>query len=282
MQIDKQKVGTKIYNIRVQNGYSMEQFGKQIDDAPRGSVNSWEKGINLPNKERLELIAIMGNTTTNELLYGSLNEYVEDLIATSLGIKISNHFIDSFTDFLKSKGFTYGDDVEILRFAKVFFNANNIVTCRPSLYYTNVSKQDSLFIGYLEVAQDTVEPKFFVFADKQMNTLHVVPFMLNDSSRDNFTYPSQITESGGHDYFTSGLIPLKLQLRNLKMIYYGINTTNLKVQISKFYYDTASDTLILNDGVLEDFKIYDPFIQCVEKELLYLKYSNSDPNSNNS
>lgn len=281
MQIDKKKVGAKIYDIRVQNGYSMEQFGKQIGDAPRGSVNSWEKGINLPNKERLELIAIMGNTTANELLYGSLNEYVKDLITTSLGVKISNPFIDSFTEFLKNKGFTYGDDVEILRFAKGFFNANNIATCRPSLYYTNVSKQDNLFIGYLEVAQDTVEPKFFVFADKQANTLHVVPFMLNDSFRDYYTYPPQITESGGHDYFTSGLIPLKLQLRDLKMIYYGIDTTDLKVQISKFYYDTSSDTLILDDEEKKAFNLYHSFVQSVEKELLYLKYCQTVSRINN-
>lgn len=55
-----------------------------------------------------------------------------------------------------------------------------------------------------------------------------------------------ITESGGHDYFTSGLIPLKLQLRDLKMIYYGIDTTDLKVQIPKFVYDTQSDALVLD------------------------------------
>lgn len=280
MQIDKKKVGEKIYAIRVQNGYSMEQFGKQIGDAPRGSVNSWEKGVNLPNKERLELIAIMGNTTTNELLYGSMNEYVRDLIATSLGIKITDHFIDPFTEFLKSKGYTYGDDVEILRYAKGFLNSHNIATRRPSLYYTNLSKQDNQFIGYLEVAQDTVEPKFFVFADKNRNTLHAVPFTLNNSFQDNYTYPPQITEPGGHDYFTSGLIALKLQLRDLKMIYYGLNTVDLNVQISNFAFDTPSDTLILNDGKMEDFELYDPFIQCVEKELLYLKYSKADQNQN--
>lgn len=273
MNIDKKKVGEKIHAIRKQHGYSMEQFGKQIGNAPRGSVNSWEKGVNLPNKERLELIAIMGNTTSDELLYGSLNDYVSDLIVNNLGIKISHQFIYPFVEMLKSRGFTYGDDVEILRFAQGFFNANNIATRRPSLFYSPISTQDNLFIGYLETAPDTKIPKYFVFSDIKKNTLHITTYTLNKDSSYLYTYPSTMTNSGEHDYFTSGLMVLQLNLRNLTLIYYGIDTELLEVQIFQFNYDAESDSLILNTEKIDSSELYAPFEESIKKELLYLKYS---------
>ena len=46
----------------------MQKFGEIIDNAPKGSVNSWEKGVNLPNEKRLKQIATLGNMTLNELV----------------------------------------------------------------------------------------------------------------------------------------------------------------------------------------------------------------------
>lgn len=271
MQVDKKRVGERICQIRQQNGYSMEQFGKQIGDAPRGSVNSWEKGVNLPNKERLEMIAVMGNTTVNELLYGSFSDYVRDLIDTSLGIKISYHFTIPFAAQLQARGFTYGDDVAILRFAKGFFNANNIVTKRPSLFYTLISEQDNLFVGYLEVAQDETVPKFFAFSDVEKDTLHIVPYTLNNSFDENYTYPSTITEPEGHDYFTSGFTALQLSLRGFTLIYYGVDVENFCPCISRFHYDVDLDTLVLDTESPESSELYLPFVKCAEEEALYRK-----------
>ena len=72
MYIDKKEVGERILKIRKSYGYSMKEFGEAVGHAPKGSVNSWEKGVNLPNEERLKQIASMGNMSVNELLYGSL------------------------------------------------------------------------------------------------------------------------------------------------------------------------------------------------------------------
>jgi len=46
----------------------MNDFGKLIDNASKGMVNNWEKGVNLPNKNRLKLIADFANISVEELL----------------------------------------------------------------------------------------------------------------------------------------------------------------------------------------------------------------------
>ena len=88
MFLDKKEVGQRILQIRKKYGYSMQKFGEIIDNAPKGSVNSWEKGVNLPNEKRLKQIATLGNMTLNELLYGSFNEYVDKLVGEKLGIQL--------------------------------------------------------------------------------------------------------------------------------------------------------------------------------------------------
>ena len=296
MQINKNKVGEKIHQIRIHNGYSMEQFGKQIGDAPKGSVNSWEKGVNLPNKERLELIAIMGNMIVNELLYGSLSDYVNALMDTNLDVRVTNDFTDFFVEFLKSNGYTYGDDIEILRFLKGFFNYNSVITKRESLLYKPISEQDNLFVGYIHtrnpesipedlskqkirdysevIKDDNFTPYFFAFADKGNNTLHVMPYTLNETCTENYSYPPTLTNPGEHDYFTAGFIELKLALRDLTLIYYGLDSINLTPKISKFNYDAESDSLILHKGRIRASDLHNAFVKNIEKESLYLIHLN--------
>ena len=98
----------------------MQKFGGIIDDAPKGSVNSWEKGVNLPNEKRLKQIAILGNVTLNELLYGSFKDYADMLITEKLGIELPEEFTRTLYPLLEQKGFTYGDDIEIVRLVKGF------------------------------------------------------------------------------------------------------------------------------------------------------------------
>lgn len=44
MFVNKEAVGKRILQIRKKYGYSMQKFGEIIDNAPKGSVNSWGKG----------------------------------------------------------------------------------------------------------------------------------------------------------------------------------------------------------------------------------------------
>lgn len=60
-------IGQRIKTIRLDSGLTMEQFGKLFNTS-KGTVNNWEKGRNLPNKENLVIISEMGGQSVTELL----------------------------------------------------------------------------------------------------------------------------------------------------------------------------------------------------------------------
>ena len=60
-------VGEEIKRIRLSRGETMEIFGERFGTS-KGTVNNWEKGRNLPNKENLKAIADLGNITVEELI----------------------------------------------------------------------------------------------------------------------------------------------------------------------------------------------------------------------
>ncbi|MFW7418702.1 helix-turn-helix domain-containing protein [Vagococcus fluvialis] len=63
----KNSLGDRIKSIRLEKGYTMEDFGKLLKTS-KGTVNNWEKGRNNPNRENLKKIAELGNTTVDDLL----------------------------------------------------------------------------------------------------------------------------------------------------------------------------------------------------------------------
>ena len=60
-------------------GYTLEAFGK-LFNVSKSNVLKWEQGQSLPNKERLANISKIADMTVNELLYGSIHEYLENNI----------------------------------------------------------------------------------------------------------------------------------------------------------------------------------------------------------
>lgn len=80
--IDTKAAGKRIKEIRLglsSKKTTLEQFGKMLNPpADKGVVGRWEKGVNLPNNERLFQIAEIGNVTTDYILFGKqLNGYGE-------------------------------------------------------------------------------------------------------------------------------------------------------------------------------------------------------------
>ncbi|HES2605131.1 TPA: helix-turn-helix transcriptional regulator [Streptococcus pyogenes] len=71
------QVGERIKQTRLSLGESMEQFGSRFNTS-KGTVNNWEKGRNLPNKENLKKIADLGNKEVIELLYGNYEDRIFD------------------------------------------------------------------------------------------------------------------------------------------------------------------------------------------------------------
>jgi len=91
INIDKHSVGLRIKNIRLKLTDTLEQFGKRFN-ADKSNILRWEQGKTLPNKQRLSSIAKLGALTLNQLLYGSINEFLENNIEEL--IKESNYPID--------------------------------------------------------------------------------------------------------------------------------------------------------------------------------------------
>lgn len=68
-EVNKKEVGERIKRIRLEMGYTLEEFGK-LFNASKVTVFNWEKGRNLPNSYRLTNIAFQGQMSVNELLFG--------------------------------------------------------------------------------------------------------------------------------------------------------------------------------------------------------------------
>ena len=83
IKINKKAVGSRIKQIRLNKGYTLENFGK-LFGASRGNVQAWEYGTSLPNKERIKNISKIADITVNELLYGSIDEFLENNLVSLL------------------------------------------------------------------------------------------------------------------------------------------------------------------------------------------------------
>lgn len=87
--VDKKAVGARIKQIRINKGYTLEAFGK-LFGAKKGNVQQWEKGRSLPNKERLANITKIADMTVNELLYGSIDEFLDNNLVSILEYQTGN------------------------------------------------------------------------------------------------------------------------------------------------------------------------------------------------
>ena len=118
--IDKIKLGHRIFKIRNSMNLTLDEFGKVIN-ASKSSISEWEKGKNVPNRSRLEIIAKQGNITVNELLYGSIDEFLENNLENFI-LNNSNiatdflcfDFLVITKKYLKSKSKTINDISDII------------------------------------------------------------------------------------------------------------------------------------------------------------------------
>ncbi|ASE35358.1 helix-turn-helix domain-containing protein [Mammaliicoccus sciuri] len=85
---DKKKIGKRIKEIRVKNGKTQEKFGEMFS-ASKGNVATWEKGLSLPNNERLKMISQYAGISVSELLYNNkdnIEEFEEEIFKDMLKI----------------------------------------------------------------------------------------------------------------------------------------------------------------------------------------------------
>lgn len=272
MFVNKEIVGKRILQIRKKYGYSMQKFGEIIDNTPKGSVNSWEKGVNLPNEKRLKQIATLGNITLNELLYGSFKEYVDMLIVEKLGIQLPKEFADNFYQMIQQNGYTYGDDMEIVRLVNGFMTYYNLATKETAVFYQPTAYSGDFFEGIIQRADYSVLV-CHAYADRKNNTLHIIPAFGEEQNEERIDFShvvDKLTLPHNNNYFTSGFLTLGLTLRDSKLIYYGIDDRDYIAQIMPYEYDYEADAYILNENL--DFIKQDSFLREATKEALFRKY----------
>ena len=68
---EKRLIGQRIKQIRREKGMTMEEFGNLLSTS-KSIVYRWEIGTNLPNPERLKIIAKIADISVEELLYGNI------------------------------------------------------------------------------------------------------------------------------------------------------------------------------------------------------------------
>lgn len=97
LKVNKRNVGLRIRQIRNSLNLTLEEFGKIFSsdvnnklNAGKSNVSTWERGDSLPNKQRLEIIAKKGNMTVNELLYGSIDEFLDNNLVSILEYQTGN------------------------------------------------------------------------------------------------------------------------------------------------------------------------------------------------
>lgn len=144
---DKKSVGERIKNIRIKNGKTQEQFG-ELFSASKGNVATWEKGLSLPNKDRLKLISELGNVSVDELLYGtkytkeSISNYIinnPEGFKSDLNSSISDfilNYLDDSQDILRNL-----DSGRVIYFKKLFDRL--IITEKASNDLNNEIEQDN-------------------------------------------------------------------------------------------------------------------------------------------
>lgn len=82
MDINKTEVGKRIFTIRKSLGLTMKEFGERIGNpaASDSIVSRWEKGVSIPNNERLKRIAELGEISVEELLYGNYEARIRNIL----------------------------------------------------------------------------------------------------------------------------------------------------------------------------------------------------------
>ncbi|WP_086348051.1 helix-turn-helix domain-containing protein [Candidatus Enterococcus clewellii] len=119
MSVNLIEVGNRIKHIRKKHNYSMAAFAKLVGNSSASTVNNWEKGNNLPKADRLEKIALLGNTSSDWIKYGDFNAYIQTLLNNSATItQLSDKELDQLSRHLQKKDISYEDDVQILIEAK--------------------------------------------------------------------------------------------------------------------------------------------------------------------
>lgn len=177
---DPKKTGFRIREIRKKLGYSMEQFAKKIDDkAKSGTISNWETGKNLPNNERLKRIAELGNVSVEYLLYGSLEEYTNNLIddlkkelkdSDTINNGVIPFIIREIESQISQNNYFAPKDIESIN--RIF----EISKKNALEKWTDLEEVDTVILGFLsnDLSNSIEEYKKYLYKDYYENDTHEI------------------------------------------------------------------------------------------------------------
>ncbi|MBO1142359.1 helix-turn-helix transcriptional regulator [Enterococcus avium] len=265
------EVGKKIRQIRTDLGYSMAQFGELISDSPKTTVNNWERGINLPKGDKLKKIALLGKISTEELLYGSPEEFITKLGVEHFRIQFNPRFVRQIIAFLEQRKIDLYDEMMVIEMIQGIMDSGAFVE-RESTYlsFSPITGSDNLYLAVVTKNEEVGKPSFYVFVEKEENRVHFLPYTFADRQEELYFDQPILKGQVKIDYFTRQFPLLDVSLKKSTIVYYGIDKQKQKINVMEYSYND-SDKVFDKSQKIEESIIYEPFQMETKKMVAYLK-----------
>lgn len=265
---DAIEVGRRIKEIRTNLGYSMSQFGELISNSPKTTVNNWERGINLPKEDKLKKIALLGKTTTNELLYGSPEEFITKIVVNHFRVQLNPLFIQQIILFLNQKKIKLYDKMTIIEFIQEIFDSDSFIE-EESIYlsYSPVIGYDNLYTASDKKNKEIGAPIFYVYIEMERNRVHYLPFTFLKHQKEQLRTLPTLRSQIEIDYYTRQFPLLDVELKESMIFYYGIKENNTAI-VARYEYDNQKKSYSINQKN-DEIETYAPFKVELDKMLAF-------------
>ncbi|MBE9908988.1 MULTISPECIES: helix-turn-helix domain-containing protein [Enterococcus] len=269
MKPDAIEVGRRIKEIRTNLGYSMSQFGELISNSPKTTVNNWERGVNLPKEDKLKKIALLGKTTTNELLYGSSKEFITKIVVDHFRLQLNPLFVQQIILFLKQQKIDLYDEMTIIEFIQGIIDSGSLVEEESSyLSYSPVIGYDNLYIASEMKNEEIGTPIFYVYIEREGNSVHYLPFTFSEHQKEQLHTLPDLRPQLEIDYYTRQFPLLEVELKESIIVYYGIKEKDNTANIVRYEYDDRKKSYSTNQKN-DEINLYEPFTVELEKMVAY-------------
>lgn len=267
MKPNKKEVGLRIKDIRKKLGYSMEEFGEIVSQSPRSSVNSWEKGVSIPRKDKLEKIALLGDTTPQQILYGDFETYAHDLISKKTNYEIPKELESVMIQGLKEQlpDIDIGDDMQILKMINYMRENINPANDEDYLVYEFFNEIENIYIAY---GNSRETAKALVYIDEENEAVHFAPVPFSNMSLSRFYV--FLPNPDLNYYIVDELIEFGFGEHPL-IIVYDLEQTENKIRVAHFEYNNTKKSYepILDIDKIKKIGVYPPFVKELRKEERY-------------
>lgn len=211
----------------------------------------------------------MGKTTVEELLYGTPEEVLTNLLKDHFQLQVNPAFLQQMLAFLKQQKVDVYDEMTIMEFLQGIMDSGMLVERNdPYLTYSKVEGTESLYTA--AAANDPLDPspRYYAYVDVKNNRVHLLPYTF--AKRQKYLYHNlpDLTNQVTIDFFTRAFPLLGIDLEKSKIVYYGIERTDESLNIKEYLYNNNEKYFVKYD---QDSPIYLMFKKEVEKVVNYLR-----------